>query len=180
MARRAMRWVGVGLLLGAAAGWADAQEAPGGVRLTAFAGPAYFTGVRPRPMELGLSGEAMLLRAARGGLGAGALAEGGLFHPAISGLGNYYFSGDLRLAWDGRRRWSGALGPFAAAGYTRVFNATSTGLSPANAVNFGVGVDRALNEELWLRLEVRDQYTPGSGSHALVLRVGLAGRVAGE
>ena len=166
---------GLGLVCGAA----FAQQRLGEARLAAFGGPVFLSNAASRPMGLGMSGDASLFRTRGGSLGVGALAEGGSFQPALSGKGNYYFSADAMLAREARvSAWEdGASGlrlrPFAVAGYTRFFNATSTALNSANAVNFGVGVDRLIRDDLSLRVEVREQYTPASDAHALVLRVGI-------
>jgi hypothetical protein len=150
-------------------------QAVGDVGLSLFGGPAWKTGAASQPFELGMGGELSLLR--RGAVGFGPAVEGGLFHPAISGKGNYYVSVGAMLAREDFNREAAAMKvrPFAVAGYTRFFNATDTAVSQANAVNFGVGVDRALSEDLWLRLELREHYTPGTDMHALVLRIGIVG-----
>jgi hypothetical protein len=150
-------------------------QAVGDIGLSLFGGPAWKTAAATRPFQLGMGGEVNLLR--RGAVVLGAAAEGGLFHPAISGNGNYYASVDAMLS---RTEWEGGIAaakvrPFAVAGYTRFFYATDTAITPANAVNFGVGADRALREDLWLRVELREHYTPGSDAHALVLRVEIVG-----
>jgi hypothetical protein len=150
-------------------------QALGDFGLSLFGGPAWKTASAARPYQLGMGGEVNLFR--RGAVGLGAAVEGGLFHPAISGKGNYYASMDAmlsRMEWEG---WMAAakVQPFAVAGYTRFFYATDTAINPANAVNFGVGVDRALREDLRLRVELREHYTPGSNAHALVLRIGVVG-----
>ena len=62
---------------------------------------------------------------------------------------------------------------FGVAGYTRFFIATDSAVETADAANFGLGMDRVLRGDLWLRLEVRENYTPASGSPALVLRIGI-------
>lgn len=143
--------------------------------LTVFGGPAFQTGAASRPFELGISGDATVFRARSGAFGAGLLAEGGLYHPALSGKGNYYFSADaiLDLAPRMAAREALKLRPFAAAGYTRRFNATDTAIGTSDGVNYGVGLDRAIGDDLSLRLEVRDCYMPANDSHALVLRFGL-------
>jgi hypothetical protein len=159
--------------------WWMAMALPAGAQtvedfgLSLFGGPAWKTGAAARPFELGMGGEVNLLR--YGAVGLGPAVEGGLFHPAISGKGNYYASVDARLAGGEWGRRMAATRPFGVAGFTRFFNATDTAINPANALNFGVGVDRALGEDLWLRVEVREHYTPGSDSHALVLRIGVVG-----
>jgi hypothetical protein len=184
------------------AAWA--QECRTEARLAVFGGPAFFTGVpsRPlssRPFAMGMSADTSLIPLGRGGLGAGVLAEGGVYHPALSGTGNYYFSGDAMLTrvqpdWLGEAM---KVRPFVVAGYTMFFNATgsaksvssasassvsasaagtsaaSGGLSASNAANIGLGVDRQLHDDLWLRVEVREHYTPDGGQHVLAIRVGL-------
>lgn len=138
-----------------------------------------------------MSADASLIPAGRATLGLGALVEGGVYHPALSGTGNYSFSVDAMLARVQPAWVSEAMRvrPFVVAGYTRFFNATgsaassgvgsastaasSGGLSRSNAANFGLGVDRQLRDDLWLRVEVREHYTPDGGQHVLALRVGL-------
>jgi hypothetical protein len=122
------------------------------------------------------------------------MAEGGIYHPALSGTGNYYFSGDAMLARV-QPAWSSdamRVRPFVAAGYTIMFNATgsaastsassssttsssipSGGITVTNAANVGLGVDRQIRDDVWLRFEVREHYTPDGGQHVLVLRLGL-------
>ena len=175
MRRWVLRSVLVGLVIGPAAGPVGGQALPGEVRLAVFGGPAFQTSAVARPFELGVSGDARLFRVGSSGVGAGVLAEGGLYHPAISGKGNYYFSADAMLD-----RWLpvGEAGPmrlFGVAGYTRLFNATDSAVGTAAAVNCGLGVDRVLRDDLWLRVEVRAHVTPASGEHAVELRFGLVG-----
>jgi len=154
-----------------------AQEPAGQTRLTLFGGPAFRTGAVSRPFELGISGDVSLFRLGRSRFGLGVLAEGGLYHPAISGKGNFYFSADATLdcgqpmaATEPPR-----IRPYLAAGYTRFFSASDTGTGTADAANAALGIDLALRDDLSLRLEVRGRYTPGDGSHVIVLRIGLVG-----
>ncbi len=175
------RWILGGLLVMLWVSPVWGQVLLSDVRFTAFGGPAFWTGASSRPYQMGLSVDGSLARVtAQAGLGF--LVEGGAFRPAISGTGSYYFSADavvapLRLDFaEEGSTWR----PFAAAGYTRMLTASSSAISQTNAVNFGVGVDRVLRDDLWLRLEVRDQYAPASNLHALVLRVGLVGAVSGR
>jgi hypothetical protein len=160
------------LVVGPGVGIGRAQESAGDFRLALFGGPAFLTYAHPRPLELGISVDERVLPTGSSRAGIGFLAEGGLFHPAISGKGNFYFSVDGVV--DGLPR-EAPIRPFAVAGYTRMFNADSTGILTANAVNFGVGVDRVLQDDLWLRVELREMFTPSSDTHALVVRVGLVG-----
>jgi hypothetical protein len=174
---------------------ARAQDCRTETRLAAFGGPAFFTSALPRPYEMAMSADATLFPLLHGAVGSGVLVEGGVYHPALSGTGNYYFSADALLtrvqsAWvsDAMR-----VRPFVVAGYTRFFNATgsatsgssgtsgtgsaatgpSGSLTTSNAANLGIGVDRVINDDLWLRVEIRENYTPDGGSHALVLRIGI-------
>jgi hypothetical protein len=165
----------MGIVLGGAVAPMRGQSSLGDARLAVFGGPAFRTAAVSRPFLLGMSGDASLFRAGGGRLGVGALAEGGLYHPAISGKGNYYFSADGMFEAGQRLAATEAMRarPFAVAGYTKMFNATDSGMGTAVAMNFGVGVDRVIRDDLWLRVEVRDCYTPASDSHALVLRIGL-------
>jgi hypothetical protein len=137
-----------------------------------FGGPAWMTGAAAQPFELGVGVDASLYRMRGGRVGIGPEVEGGVYHPAFSGIGNYYVSADAMVA---RERDGVRLRPFWAVGYTRFFNATKDALTQADAVNFGVGVDRALSEDLWLRVDVREHYAPETDSHALVLRIGIVG-----
>jgi hypothetical protein len=179
MARAMLGSTAMWLLLGLGSTTLAAQAWLSDARLAAFGGPVFLSNAASRPMELGMSADAILLHPGHGVAGAGVLAEGGLFHPALSGKGNYYFSSDAMLCRDLRSEDARGVTldlrvrPFAVAGYTRFFNATSSALNAANALNFGVGVDRALTQDLSLRLELREQYTPSSDSHALVLRIGI-------
>jgi hypothetical protein len=177
MLRRLFRWIFLLLVSGLATLPVLAQYSLGDLRLTAFGGPAVHTGASGHPLQMGLSADLGLVHPGHESLGVGFLVEGGFFRPALSGTGNYYFSGDAMLAHvqPDRATAEMTLHPFAVAGYTQFFNATSTMLSTAPAMNFGVGVDRFLGEDLWLRLEVREHYTPGSDMHALVFRIGLVG-----
>lgn len=152
-------------------------QEPGDTRLALFGGPAFRTSAASRPFELGISGDVSLVRLGCSRIGLGALAEGGLYHPAIAGKGNFYFSADAMLegsppmdASESRR-----MRPYVVAGYTRFFSASDTGIGTADAVNAGLGVDLGLRDDLSLRLEVRGRYTPGDGSHGIVLRIGLVG-----
>lgn len=152
-------------------------QAAGDARLALFGGPTFRTGATTRPFELGISGDVSLLQTGRGKLGVGALAEGGLYHPAVSGKGSFYFSADAMLERF-QPRWateSAGMRAFAVAGYTRLFNATETAVDVGNAFNAGVGLDRVIRDDLWLRVELRGRYAAADGSHALVLRIGLAG-----
>jgi hypothetical protein len=151
-----------------------AQAGVGDFGLALFGGPAWKTGAAAQPFELGGGVDVGLYRLRGGRVAVGPEVEGGFYHPALSGIGNYYASVDAMV---GRERGLEGvrLRPFAVVGYTRFFNATKTALSQADAVNFGVGVDRALGEDLWLRVEVREHYTPGTDTHALVLRIGIVG-----
>jgi len=156
-------------------GWGLAPA--GGFRLALFGGMDFLTYAHPRPVGLGVSVDQSWLRLGESHAGMGVLAEGGLFHPAISGKGNFYFSADGmidRLPGEAALETM-AVRPFAVAGYTKLFNAESTGISTANAVNFGVGVDRVLRDDLWLRVELREMFTPASDSHVLALRLGVVG-----
>jgi hypothetical protein len=173
------RWVvgcvWIAVLMVAGAREVCAQAGVGDFGLGLFGGPAWKTGAATLPFELGMGADVSLYRLR--GVAIGPAVEGGFYHPALSGTGNYYASVDAMI---GRGEWEGAtaarkLRPFAVAGYTRFFNATKTALTQADAVNFGVGADRALSEDLWLRVEVREHYTPDSGTHALVLRIGIVG-----
>ena len=173
MRRWILRSVLVGFAFGLAVRPMSGQSSLGDVRMALFGGPAFQTAAVARPFELGVSGEASLFRAGRGRVGAGVLAEGGVYHPAISGKGNYYYSADALLD---RMLPVGEAAPvrlFGVAGYTRFFNATDSAVETADAANFGLGMDRVLRGDLWLRLEVRENYTPASGSPALVLRIGI-------
>jgi hypothetical protein len=173
---------------------AQAQDCRTEARLTAFGGPAFFTGVSSgllssRPFAMGMSADVSLFPVGRGALGAGVLAEGGVYHPVLSGTGNYYFSGDAMLARV-QPEWVSEtmrVRPFVVAGYTMFFNVTgsaksasasgvsaaSGGLTLSNAANIGLGVDRQLRDDLWLRVEVREHYTPDGGQHVLAIRIGL-------
>jgi hypothetical protein len=156
---------------GLRAGWV------GDFGLGLFGGPAWKTGAASQPFELGMGVDASVYRMHGGRIAIGPAVEGGFYHPAFSGTGNYYASVDAMIA---RGEWgeawaAGRLRPFAAVGYTRFFNATKDALTQEDAMNFGVGVDRALSEDLWLRVEVREHYTPDSDTHALVLRIGIVG-----
>jgi hypothetical protein len=167
--------VGCGFALAACS--IQAQGSAGEMRLALFGGPAFRTGAASRPFELGISGDVSLFRVVRSRLGVGALAEGGLYHPAISGKGNFYFSADVVLE---HSQPMGAsefllLRPYAVVGYTRFFSATDAAIDTANSMNAGLGVDLELRDELSLRLEVRGRYTPADGSHEIVLRLGLVG-----
>jgi hypothetical protein len=177
MPRRSFRWIFLCLLSGVASHPVRAQYSLSDLRLTAFGGPAVHTGAMDHPFQVGLSADLSLFHPGCEYLGVGFLLEGGFFHPALSGTGNYYFSSDAMLAHVQPERASAEmkLQPFAVVGYTQFFNATNTSLSTAPAMNFGIGVDRSLSEDLWLRLDVREQYTPSSDSHALVFRLGLVG-----
>jgi hypothetical protein len=179
---------------GVATSAARAQNCLSEVRLAAFGGPVFFSGVSSgllssRPAVMGMSADLGLFPVGSGALGAGVLAEGGVYHPALSGSGNYYFSGDAMLARV-QPEWGSEtmrVRPFVVAGYTKFFNTTgsaksgsassasaaSGGLSLSNAANIGLGVDRQLRDDLWLRVEVREHYTPDGGQHLLVLRIGL-------
>jgi hypothetical protein len=151
-----------------------AQAAAGEARLNLFGGPVFRTGAPSRPMQLGLGAEAALVPIGSSGLVAGPAVEGGIFHPAISGKGNYYVSTGVQVG-DATADGAAAqrtLHGFAVLGYTRFFNATDTGITPANAVNLGVGLDRWLTDELSVRVELREHFTPGIG-HAVVLRIGI-------
>lgn len=176
-----------------------AQECRSEARLTAFGGPVFFSGAagRPRPFAMGMSADASLFPLRQGRAAVGVLAEGGVYHPALSGSGNYYFTGDAMLARVQPAWVSEAMRvrPFVVAGYTMFFNTTgsaasvasassasasasgtstpSGGVSVTNAANFGLGVDRQIKDDLWLRFEVREHYTPDGGQHVLALRVGL-------
>ena len=153
-------------------GCTRAQFALREYRLTGFGGPVLSTGVSPRPILTGLSLDSNVYHAVSRAAGVGFLVEGGLYHPALSGTANYYGSVDAIVAGDGDAK----LRPFGVAGYTRLFNATSSSIGSTDAINFGVGVDRVLRDDLWLRVEVRDMYTPVGDAHALAVRVGLVGR----
>jgi hypothetical protein len=120
-----------------------------------------------------MSGEADIFRVGRAG--AGILAEGGTYHPVISGSGNYYFSADATLGQfeAPHADTAGGLRPFAVAGYTRFFNASKTAVGTADAVNCGLGLDRVLKDDLRVRLEVRVYETPASNLHAIELRIGI-------
>jgi hypothetical protein len=173
--RRWILWlVFWGCLFGLAPGLGLAQ-APGEFRLTALMGPAFLTNAPARPFNLGMSVDASLFRVGRGRAGGGLLVEGGIYHPSISGSGNYYFSADTIVGRGQALPVAAAmrLRLFAVSGYTRIFNASSTATDTANAVNFGVGVDRALGEDVGVRLEVRELYTPAGDSHVLAFRIGL-------
>jgi hypothetical protein len=174
MQRRLMRLFVAGCGLWLVPGFGHAQ-APGEVRLTALMGPAYRTNAASRPFNLGMSADASLFRVGRGSVRAGPLAEGGIFHPSISGAGNYYFSADAMVDFGEAVRATAAMWVrlFAVAGYTRVFNASSTAIDTADGVNFGVGADRRVGEDMGVRLEVRELYAPASDSHALVFRIGF-------
>jgi len=180
--------------IGSALHPARAQMSPTEVRLAAFGGPAYFTSALSRPYNMAMSADATLYPLPCRNLVSGVLVEGGVYHPAISGTGNYYLSTDALLtriqpdwATEAMR-----LRPYLVAGYTRFFNATgsatgassssgsasssttpSGSLTTSNAANLGIGVDRVINDDLWLRFEIRENYTPDGGSHALVLRIGI-------
>jgi len=173
MRRWVMGWVWFGVLVVGGARKGCAQAGAGDFGLALFGGPAWKTGAAAQPFELGAGVDVGLYRL-RGGHVALGPVVGGVFHPAVSGIGNYYVSADAMV---GRERGMDGvrLRPFAAVGYTRFFNATKTALSQADAVNFGVGVDRAIGEDLWLRVDVREHYTPGTDTHALVLRIGVVG-----
>jgi len=174
---------------------AHGQQCLSEARLAAFGGPALFTGkVGARPFVMSMSADVSLLPLGQGRVGLGVMAEGGVYHPALSGSGNYYFSGDAILARV-QPAWSSEemkARPFLAAGYTIMFNATgsavnasatsssatsssipSGGIRVTNAANVGLGVDRQIRDDVWLRFEVREHYTPDGGQHVLVLRVGL-------
>jgi len=182
------------LVCGVATSAARAQNCLSEARLTAFGGPVFFSGVSSgllssRPFAMGMSADLGLFPVGSGALGVGVLAEGGVYRPALSGTENYYFSGDAMLARAQPEWMSEAMRvrPFVVAGYTMFFNATgsaksasaagtnaaSGGLSVSNAANIGLGVDRQLRDDLWLRVEVREHYTPDGGQHVLVLRIGL-------
>ncbi len=171
-----LRWILLSLS-GCAAATLCAQSPLSDYRFAALGGPAVHTGAAGHPFQLALNSDVNLFHPGREDLAVGVQVEGGFFHPAISGTGNFYFSTDALLAQVQPERAESELKlrPFAAAGYTRLFTGTSSSLTMTNAVNFGVGVDRVLNEELWLRLEVREHYMPASDSHALVFRIGLVG-----
>jgi hypothetical protein len=166
-----MGW-GLGL-----AAWPVHGQGPGEARLALFGGPAYRTGAASQPFELGISGDVGLFRLGRSGLGAGALGEGGLYHPAISGKGSFYFSADAMLECSPPAGATASLPvrPYAVAGYTRSFSATDTSVGTANAVNAGLGVDLPLRDGMLLRLEVRGRYTFADGTHGIALRIGLVG-----
>ncbi len=165
-------WVWVMVLVCGGARVACAQAGVNDFGLALFGGPAWKTGAASLPVEMGAGVDVSLYRMRGGRVGVGPEVEGGVYHPAFSGIGNYYFSTDVMV---GRERDGVRLRPFAAVGYTRFFNATKDALTQEHAVNFGVGVDRALSEDLWLRVDVREHYTPGTDTHALVLRIGIVG-----
>jgi hypothetical protein len=174
MRRWALVCVWSGVLMAGGVRDACAQAGAGDFGLALFGGPAWKTGAAALPVEMGAGVDASLYRMRGGRVGIGPAVEGGVYHPAFSGTANYYFSADAMVARE-RDVDVVRLRPFAAVGYTRFFNATKTALTQADAVNFGVGVDRALSEDLWLRVDVREHYTPGTDSHALVLRIGIVG-----
>jgi hypothetical protein len=149
-----------------------AQLALKDYRVTGFGGPVFYSGASPRPFLMGLSLDSNIYHAVSHDAGVGFLVEGGLYHPALSGTANYYGSVDAMVAGDG----DGKMRAFGVAGYTRLFNATSTSIGSVNAFNLGVGMDRVLRDDLWLRVEVRDMYTAAANSHALAIRIGLVGR----
>ncbi len=187
--------VGLSLAVMQATGQTCRSEA----RLAAFGGPTFFSGkVGARPFVMSMSADVSLLPLGQGSAGLGVMAEGGVYHPALSGNGNYYFSGDAMLArvqpaWLSEET---KVRPFLAAGYTIFYNATgsataaasitssssssttssnapSGGVSVTNAANVGLGVDRQIRDDIWLRFEVREHYTPYGGQHVLLLRMGL-------
>ncbi|HEV2619713.1 MAG TPA: hypothetical protein VGU23_07210 [Acidobacteriaceae bacterium] len=171
---RRWMWIWFAVLLAGGAREVCAQAGVEDFGLALFGGPAWKTGASSQPFQMGAGVDASLYRMRRGRVGVGPEVEGGFYHPALSGIGNYYVSADAIVGRE-RSLEEMRLRPFAAAGYTRFFNATKTALSQADAVNFGVGVDRAIGEDLWLRVDVREHYTPGTGTHALVLRIGIVG-----
>ena len=105
-------------------------------RIAGFVGPAFFTNASPRPLLLGLSLDAGFFHPKSANVGVGFLVEGGLFHPALSGTANYYFSADAMLARDAPEGADVKLRPFGVAGYSHLFNATSNSISTANAFFF--------------------------------------------
>src|ERR1035441_2886032 len=117
-----LRSMVVGLVFCLNAGTAHGQDCLTEARLTAFGGPAFFTGATgARPFEMGMSADARLIHAGSPTVGLGVLVEGGVFHPAITGTGNYYLSGDAMLARVQPGWVSDAMRvrPFVVAGYTR-------------------------------------------------------------
>ena len=169
-----------GLMFAGVAAGVQAQAPLADGHLTLFGGPAFQTGAGVQPYELGISADANLFRLGGGALRAGALAEGGFYHPAISGKGNYYFSADGVMEFLPRAASIGApietprTRPFLVVGYTKRFDATETSVTSGDGVNFGIGADRAIEDDVSLRVELHDCYMPSTNSHALVLRVGLA------
>jgi hypothetical protein len=176
-ARRLLRIAGSIFVVLVAVGPARAQDAAS-PKFTVFAGAggAFAGGHSKGEVQTGASFDEAPPNA-----WAGFSFEGGYLGPwSRPGAGSAIFSADYMAAWSfgpkgngrtpsGKPFWSDRgwrVLPFASAGYTRLFG---TG----NAVNFGGGIDYRLNESHAIRVEVRDYYSPASGSqHNVALRIG--------